>query len=199
MKYSRLAVLIALGGTLWIACVSSGSEAARQRIEKPRDEMGGEALIFPASAALPEEEGALPSPQAIELRAYSVSPVGPIREEAQAEYRIYLEVENTGDIPLRLTPSFVRAVVMQSGVPVPGCVGDVLAVRDHAAIGTSGALFVSVPLPCALEAGRYDLDLTLSVGAPPGTEDAIEERHLRTGLVVDAALPPYTSGFLPPE
>jgi hypothetical protein len=198
MQHTRIAVLIAFGGILWIAC-SSRNESARGATEKPRNDIGGEALVFPASAALPEDEGVLPAAHAIELRAYSVSPVGPIREEARTDYRIYIEVENTGDVPLRLTPSFVRAIVMQGQVPVSGCVGETLAVRDHAAVGRSGALFVSVPLPCTLEAGNYDLDLTFAVGAPPGLGDAIVERNLKTELIVDATLPPYASGFLPPE
>lgn len=141
----------------------------------------------------------MPSPNAIELRAYNVSPVGPISERARADYRIYLEVENIGDAALRLTPSFVRAMVLEDGELVSGCMGEILAVRDRGAIGTSGALFVSVPLPCALEAGDYEIDVTFSVGAPPNTDDVIATRSLRTTLVVDDALPPYATGFLPPE
>jgi hypothetical protein len=161
--------------------------------------MGGEALVFPSSSALPEEEGRLPSPDVIELRVYSVSPVGPIREASLSEYRIYVEAENTGDVPLRLDPSFVRAMVMQDQVPLSGCVGETLTIRDRAAIATSGALFVSVPLPCALEGGEYDLDIAFSVGAPPDTEGALAQRNLRTRLIVDDSLPPYTTGWLPPE
>jgi len=166
---------------------------------KPTDEVGGETLVFPARAALPEARGRAPEPGSLELRVYNASPVGVIEEAAVDAYRIYVEAENVSDAAVSLQPAWVRAVVTHEGAALAGCAGEPIPVREAGAVGTSGALFVSVPLPCALGEGEYEVAVTFSVGAPPGDERASLERTLRSELAVDASLPPYDAGWIPPR
>lgn len=177
-----------------------GADASRDVASgKPDEEVGGEGLVFPSSQALVTWRGSAPDPDALELRVYNASPVGVIGAESLDAYRIYLEAENVSDAPVALEPAWVRAVVTRGATALPGCAGDAIPVRDGGAVGTSGALFVSVPLPCALDEGVYEIAVSFSVGAPPGDERAAVERTLRTELTVDAELPPYDAGWIPPE
>jgi hypothetical protein len=196
MKRWTLAILACLGG-LSTAC-GHASDGREVPSPKPNAVEGGEILIFPAEAALPQAEGLPPTARSVEMRIYNASPVGIIDEEARHDYHVYAEIENVGDQPLAIQPAWVRARVLSRGAPVEGCTGEPVSLDDDAALGTSGALFVSVPLPCALDRGRYRVEVELTLGAPPGSDDAVVHRRLRAPLVVDASLPPYHTGWVAP-
>lgn len=198
MNRSTLVLLVGCGAAFSLGCGGADDSISRSATGKPDQEMGGEALVFPASAALPESRGEAPTPGDVELRVYHASPVGPISGDALAAYRIYVEAENVGAAPITLEPAWVRAAVERNGAPVPGCEGEPSPVRDGDAVGTGGALFVSVPLPCALDDGEYRVEVDFSVGAPPGEPGATLQRELSSSLSVDGSLPAFQAGWMPP-
>lgn len=201
MQRRRTAVWVLAAAALCASACGASNGAMRAGAEsgKPDDERGGETLVFPVSAERSSARGDEPSRGAVELVLYNPSPIGPLSEAALRGYRVYAEIENVGDEPLALTPAYVRAVVTENGLARAGCAGDAIRVTSESAVATGGSLFVSVPLPCALEEpGDYEVAITYSAGAPPGEEGTTLERTLSTPLRVDGTLPPFEPGELPP-
>lgn len=157
---------------------------------------GAEALVFPASARV--GGGELPGGEALQVRVWAPTPIGALREDALDAYRIVVQAENTSFDPIDVHPAWARARIHRNDRIVEGCLGEPVAVPETSGIAPQGALFVSLPAPCALEEpGDYEAFVDLSIGAPFGA-DGSAVRTARTEIVVDGSLEPFRGDELPP-
>jgi hypothetical protein len=204
MERSRslpIAGLTALAVALVTAACGRGDDAAAARGPVPKPDglaAGGEALVFPEDARA-DPQRARADVGGLAVRAYAPSPVGLVTAENRDLYRVVLQAENVSDGPIVLSPAWASVRLERGGQPLGGCEGAAIEVPPGTAVAPGGALFVSLPAPCAIEApGQYELVVELSMGAPPDTRGAQLRRTATTSLVVDERLPVFRAEELPP-
>lgn len=172
---------------------AAGAEAKPEG--EAADEGAIEAMVFPTSARAGEGR---PEPDALSVRVWAPTPIGALREDAREAYRIVLQAENDSERAIDVHPAWARTRIHRRDRIVEGCLSEPVEVPETAAVGREGALFVSLPAPCALdEPGRYEVFVDLSIGARFGAEDSIV-RTGRTEIRVDRSLEDFRGDELPP-